>query len=230
MTWSWRREALLFLPVVAMFVVAAIAWPFADDSIPVHWNAGGDVDRYGGKFEGLMLVPLIALGVSLLLAFIPRIDPGKANYASFAGTYTLIRAGVLLFLAFIHGLIVAIALGADIDLAPFMYVAIGLLFLVLGNSMAKFRPNFFAGIRTPWTVSSARSWTATHRLGGRVFLGMGLGFMAMAVVQQTWFLIALLVAMFAAIGWLSAYSYFVWRDDPDRVPVGQTTPADRHGA
>ena len=92
--------------------------------------------------------------------------------------------------------------------------------------MSKFRPNFFAGIRTPWTLSSARSWTATHRVGGRVFLGMGLAFMAMAFVQQAWFLIAVLVAMFGSIAWLFAYSYFVWRDDPERVPVSQTTPVN----
>lgn len=230
MTWSWRREALLFLPIVAMFVTSAIAWPFADDSIPVHWNALGEADRFSGKFEGLMLLPLIAIGVSLLMAVLPRFDPGKANYASFAGTYTLIRGALVVFFAALHGVAVAIALGANIDMAIFVYLAIGLLFVLLGNVMSKFRPNYFAGIRTPWTLTSARSWTATHRLGGRVFVGIGLGFMAMAVVQQVWFLIAVMVAMFAAIGGLFVYSYVVWRDDPDRVPVSQTTPADGHEA
>ena len=225
MTWSWRREAFLFLPVLAMFIASAIAWPAADDSIPVHWNAIGEVDRYSGKFEGLLLVPLIATAVWLLLAFLPRIDPGRANYASFAGSYTLIRVGVTLFLGVLHGVMIAIALGAEIDMARVLYVAIGLLFVLLGNVMAKFRPNYFAGIRTPWTLSSARSWTATHRLGGRVFVAMGLGFIAMALVYQSWFLIAVMVATFVAIGWLVYHSYRVWRDDPDRVPVGQTTPA-----
>lgn len=225
MNWSWRREALLFAPVIAMFVASAIAWPFADDSIPVHWNAGGEIDRYGGKFEGLLLLPLIAAGVALLLAAVPRIDPARANYASFAGTYSLIRGGVLVFLGAVHAMLVATALGADIDTSRIIYLAVGALFVLLGNVMAKIRPNYFAGIRTPWTLSSARSWTATHRQGGRVFMAIGLGFIVMALILQPWFLFVTLGATFAGIAWLVYYSYRVWRADPDRVPVTQTTPA-----
>jgi uncharacterized membrane protein len=227
MKWSWRREALLFLPVVAMFVASIVAWPFADDSIPVHWNASGDVDRYGGKFEGLMLLPLIAVGLWALLAVLPRFDPGRANYASFAGTYTTVRAAVLVFLGGLHGLLIATALGAEIDIARVIVIAVGVLFVLLGNLLGKFRPNYFAGIRTPWTLSSARSWTATHRVGGRVFIAGGLGFIAMGIVMQPWLLIATLVAFFGGVAWLFFYSYRVWRDDPDRVPVGQARPAER---
>ena len=225
MKWSWRREVWFLLPVIGMFLASAIAWPFADDSIPVHWNAAGDIDRTGGKFEALLAVPLITAGIWALLAFLPRIDPGRANYASFAGTWTLIRGGLTVFMAAVHGVLIAIALGAEIDVARVIYVAVGLLFLLLGNVMAKFRPNYFAGIRTPWTLSSARSWSVTHRLGGRVFIATGLGFIAMAVVLQAWLLVAVMVAMFAGIGWLTVVSYRVWRDDPDRVPVGQISPA-----
>jgi len=126
----------------------------------------------------------------------------------------------------LHGLVLAIALGANIDLARALYVALGLLFLLLGNVMAKLRPNYFAGIRTPWTLASARSWTATHRVGGRAFVGFGLGFLLMALVYQAWFLILVMVGFGLSLVWLFYYSYRVWRDDPERVPVGQTTPAE----
>jgi uncharacterized membrane protein len=43
---------------------------------------------------------------------------------------------------------------------------VGLLFIVLGNLMPRFRSNFFFGIRTPWTLSSEQMWMKTHRLGG----------------------------------------------------------------
>jgi uncharacterized membrane protein len=227
MSWSWRREALLLLPVVAMFIASAIVWPFADESIAVHFNASGEADRYGGKFEALLVLPLISLGIALLLAVVPRIDPAKANYASFTSTYNLVRVGMLLFMGVVHALLIATALGSDVNVGRAIYLAVGGLFLLLGNLMTKFRPNYFAGIRTPWTLSSARSWTATHRQGGRLFIAMGLGFMAMALVLQTWFLIAVLVLMFAGIGGLTYYSWRVWREDPDRVPATMTTPAPR---
>ncbi len=226
MAWSWRREAILLVPVVAMFITSAVAWPFAEEPFPVHWDAAGEADRYGGKFEGLMVLPIVALGTAVLMVGLPFVDPGRRNYASFLSTYNLIRGATLLFLAGLHVLLVSIGLGADLDITLFIYPAIGLLFLVLGNVMSKIRPNFFAGIRTPWTLSSARSWTATHRLGGWMFMAIGVGFLAMAIVQAAWFLIALLVANLTAIVLLFAYSYVVWRDDPDRVPVSQTTPTE----
>jgi len=43
----------------------------APDRIPVHWDASGHPDRYGGKREGSLLLPLVKLGVYLLL-FLPR--------------------------------------------------------------------------------------------------------------------------------------------------------------
>ena len=41
-----------------MFLAAAMSWSDAPDRIPVHWNAAGEGDRNGGRFEGLLLVPL----------------------------------------------------------------------------------------------------------------------------------------------------------------------------
>ena len=81
---DWRIEGAQIAILVAMFALAIVTWPTAPEQIPVHWNAAGEVDRYGGKFEGLLLLPLMATGPYLLLRFLPRIDPGRANYALFA--------------------------------------------------------------------------------------------------------------------------------------------------
>ncbi len=45
----------------------------------------------------------------------------------------------------------------------------------MGNSMGKLRPNWFAGFRTPWSLESRTVWIKTHRLGGRLMVGCGLG-------------------------------------------------------
>ncbi|MEX2032364.1 MAG: SdpI family protein, partial [Dehalococcoidia bacterium] len=104
-------------------------------------------------------------------------------------------------------------------------LAMGALFLLLGNVMAKIRPNYFAGIRTPWTLASTKSWTATHRRGGWVFMAAGVGFLLMAVVREPWFLWTVMGGLGAGIAWLVVYSWLVWRSDPERVPVTGTTPA-----
>mgnify|MGYP000052596555 CR=1 FL=1 len=51
-----------------------------------------------------------------------------------------------------------------------------LAFAVVGGLMGKIRPNWFVGIRTPWTLTSKVAWVRTHRLGGWLFVAQGLLF------------------------------------------------------
>lgn len=226
MSWSWRREAPMLAIVLGMFVASSAAWSRVETPIPIHWNASGEVDGYGGRFEGLLLIPLIALGIYGLLLVLPKADPARANYESFVGAYGWIRLGVTAFLGLIHGFVVATALGAGIDLFLVFPLAMGALFLLLGNVMGKIRPNFFAGIRTPWTLASTKSWNATHRRGGWVFVATGIGFLLIAVIREPWFLWAVMGGLGVGIAWLTFTSWQVWRSDADRVPVTGTRPAD----
>ena len=163
---NWRVELALLLLIALMFGAALVVWPSAPSDIPVHWNASGQVDRYGGKFEGLLLLPLMALGLYLLMRYLPNIDPGRLNYARFGGAYTAIRAGVLLLMAGIYAMVIAWVLGSPVDVSRAVPLAVGALFVLFGSVLGQVQPNWFVGIRTPWTLSSTESWSRTHRLGG----------------------------------------------------------------
>ncbi|RLT41276.1 MAG: DUF1648 domain-containing protein [Chloroflexi bacterium] len=144
-----RREWPFWILLVAMFAASAVAWDRVTLPIPTHWNIQGEVDGYGGRFEGLLLVPLLATGMYALLLGLPFLDPARANYASFAGPYRVMRAALAVMLAGLHALLVATALGYEVDTGRWILVGVGLLFVVLGNVMGKVRPNYFVGIRTP---------------------------------------------------------------------------------
>lgn len=220
-------EIIQLVIIAAMFVAAGVRWGSVPDRIPIHWNAAGEVDGYGGKFTGLLLMPLVAIGLYLLLKYIPRIDPARLNYENFAGTYLLIRVVLMAYLGFIYAvLLIAIGREETFPVAGLIVGAVGLLFIILGAVMGKFRPNWFAGIRTPWTLTSKLSWTKTHRLGGRVFIATGVATMLGAFVSSEWAFYAMFIVMIPGIIFLVAYSYFVWRDDPDRVAAQDVKPAD----
>jgi uncharacterized membrane protein len=209
-----------------MFLASAIVWSMAPERIPVHWNINGQVDRYGGKWEGLLLMPVVAAGIYLLMLVLPRIDPGRANYDGFQHAYRVIRLAILAFLALFHAAIIATALGCTLDIARLALLANGVLLLVLGNVMGKIRPNWFCGIRTPWTLSSKLSWTRTHRMGGRLFVLLGLLTFGATFLPPPWNVAIFLGPTLLATAWLVIYSYLVWRRDPDRVPPSGTTPAE----
>lgn len=51
---------------------------------------------------------------------------------------------------------------------------IGLMVAMLGNYFQALRPNYFVGIRTPWTLESEEVWKKTHYLGARLWVAGGL--------------------------------------------------------
>ena len=54
--------------------------------------------------------------------------------------------------------------------------ALGILFIIIGNYMWKVKSKWFVGVRTPWTLSNEEVWNKTNRLGGKIFVGLGLFF------------------------------------------------------
>lgn len=216
MSTTWRREAPLLLLITAMFVAAAILWPSAPARMPVHWNIAGQVDRYGGKVEGLLGLPLVTSGLYLMLLMLPLVDPKRTNYASFAAAYDTLRWATLVILAAVYVALLLTSFGYPVDIGFVVPVAIGLLFCLIGNLMGKFRQNWFVGVRTPWTLSSNASWEKTNRLGGRMFLATGIVLFAAALIH-TWWMVAILGAMIVAmVVVLPTYSYLIWRRDPQR--------------
>lgn len=67
-------------------------------------------------------------------------------------------------------------------LSTAMSMGFGLLFIVLGNYMPKFRQNSFMGIRVKWTLESEANWNATHRMGGKVWVAGGFACLAGAML------------------------------------------------
>jgi immunity protein, SdpI family len=219
---------MLQLAIIAgMFILAAVRWGAVPDQIPVHWNAAGEVDGYGGKFVGLLLVPIITAALYPLLKYLPRIDPARRNYETFAGTYLLVRVLLTVYLAFIY-VVLNLAIGNEqtFPVGELIVAAVGVLFIVLGAVMGKFRPNWFAGIRTPWTLTSKKSWVMTHRLGGRVFIAAGVATMVGALIGGEWAFYAMFIVLIPGVIYLFVYSYLVWRDDPEKIAAQDVTPSD----
>ena len=215
------RNNIVISTIIVLLMLAASAWAWtqlpAGSQIPMHWNAAGEVDRWGNKLEGLFMLPAITAGLIALLAIVPRIDPRRSNLAQSQKAYGAVWIGTILLMAAIHAATLASAFGRDVDITLIVPFAMGLLFMVIGNYMGKIRSNFHFGIRTPWTLSSELAWNKTHRLGGRLFMLFGFLMVLSGFIGQSggWRLPFLLggVTLTAIIP--IGYSYFVWKSDPD---------------
>jgi len=217
-----RRRLVTFSAAVVAGMVAIGAWAWiqlpAGADVPIHWGPDGTPNGYASKTVGLLLLPLIAAGVAVLLAAIPRIEPRRANLERSGKAYGAIWAGVMLLLGGIQVIVVATSLGATLDVSRLMLFGTGALFIVIGNYLPKVRSNYMVGIRTPWTLTSDLAWDRTHRLGGRLFVVEGLVFLVLGLigVAPEYLVIAIVAAIVVLVVVLFGYSYQVWKSDPAR--------------
>lgn len=214
------RNILFFSAFVLIVMYAISAWAWvqvpAGTPVPIHWNVQGEVDAYGSKFWGLLLLPLVNTGIVALFAVLPRIEPRQGNIIRSQKAYTRFWATFLIFMLVLHISLVAATLGYPVRIDVVVPVMVGVLFIVLGNYLGKVRSNYMMGIRTPWTLASDLSWNKTHRLGGKLFMLIG-GLTILAALF--WTPVATFAIMiggiFLMVGGLFLYSYVVWKNDPN---------------
>ena len=202
-------RALGLILVVAGLAYAAVVSSSLPDRVPSHWDAAGRVNGTMPKPWGVFLVPLVMAAMWLLFQALPRMSPRGFGMDSFSRTWGIITTAVLAFLLFVEVLTLNAARTAAMLSPRPIFAAIGVLFAVIGGSLGNVTRNFFAGIRTPWTLASEEVWNRTHRLAAKLFVAAGLAVAAGALLDVGWwFLIAAL-----AIGGLVpvVYSYVIYR-------------------
>lgn len=189
--------------------------------MPIHWNAQGEVDDYARKGFGAFFVPVTTAVVAMFLALVPLIDPKLRNYdaemrASLWRTVKMVRLFTTGFLSVMSLAVFGAALGLfgrDANFSYAIYVGIAVLFIVLGNLMTKLRPNYFVGIRTPWTIESKEVWMKTHRLGGRLMVLGGFVMLVFCFVvpleQFVYFVLLPVSGVMAVVPML--YSFVVYK-------------------
>ena len=204
---------VLVLLAAASFALSLWAMPNLPEQIPSHWNALGAVDSYSPRSTALWRMPLIILGTGLLLLFLPMLDPLRKNVDQFRPAFHWAILGVAAFLTYLHGVTLLAGLGVPINLSTWMIPAMALLMIGIGFLTERALPNWFIGIRTPWTLSSPTVWAKTHRLGGWSFkIGGALSLLGLLLPKEIGLLVSL-VPLLAASLIPVVYSYLLYREE-----------------
>jgi len=204
------RNRWIGLIVAAITLAAAIwAYPRLPPRVPSHWNIRGEVDGYSGRFVAAFVFPLAILALAGLAHVLPKIDPKGKNYLKFNDTYWLLINGILIFMGVVNLAVLGNAIGAPVPIQRVMPIALGFLFVVIGNYLGRVQPNWFIGIRTPWTLSSDTVWRKTHRLGAWVFVIAGILFMGSAFVPSARGMVPLAVVIMVLVLTPVLYSLYL---------------------
>ena len=201
----------LWILFAATLLIGIISYVYLPEQIPIHFDASGNIDNYGGKIY-IFLEPFIILAMIFLAEIARNVDPKKSAYNKFNKQYYLIFFLVSILMLGIQLYTIAVSLNIKVlNISMIMPLAVGLLLTMIGNSMPKFKQNFYAGIRTAWTIADEEVWYKTHRLGGKIWFFGGILIMLTAFIPGK----LKIIIFFATIMVLSLipmiYSYIIYR-------------------
>src|SRR5690606_20328504 len=129
--------------IIAMVAFALAVFPALPEHVPTHWGLSGEADDWMPKWPGAFLPPLLAAGLWVLLLLLRRIDPRRAHYAAFNETFWLLLNVLVLFFALVQVVSLGTALGWPLDASRAILLAVGLLFVALGNYLPRVRSNWW---------------------------------------------------------------------------------------
>ncbi|MBN2881564.1 SdpI family protein [Candidatus Woesearchaeota archaeon] len=195
--------ALLFIFSISVFLILP-------EKIVTHWDENSIPNGTMNKTLGVFLTPLITLFIYALLIFIPRIDPLKKNFKDFQKEYSLFTTVFLLFMTYMQVITMLWNLNIKIPIFLATIPALSILFITIGTTFENIKPNWFIGIRTPWTLSNENVWKKTHKEGSKVFKIMGILLLATIAVPKLAFYMLIIIILTGVI-YLTVYSYIQYK-------------------
>jgi uncharacterized membrane protein len=214
----FKEQTFPLLIVLLSVIMAIFFYQILPQRFAIHWGPSGNPDGFANKsLWTVSYGPLTIIAIYLLFLVIPKIDPRKENIRKFK-QYSFLRNILLVSFLFFEYLTLRTAASPQQKLSLFYVIfGLGLLFIFIGNYLPKIGSNFFVGIHTPWTLSSEEVWKRTHRIGGKVFILMGIVLIAGSFLPS-YAMWSMFIPIIASILFMVIYSYCLYK----KLEVKQT--------
>ena len=223
------KLANLLILLVSLFGTLT-ALSFMPDTVPVHFNIQGIADRWGSKYEMLIMPVIMAvmLGIWFVCDIFYRKQAGAAteekqraeaqmNIKVINITFTatsvmfLVLNAICLYLSYIQ---LEPGQALDIDVMRIIAVVMGIFFVFIGNIMPKTKRNSAVGFRFPWTRYNDVTWAKCNRFSGFAMVISGL----LTAVGGILFsgmtaMIVMMIAIFGSLIVILIYAYLVYMDE-----------------
>lgn len=169
--------------------------PFMPETVPVHWNASGEADRFAGRFSfDTVLISVIGYFGLLFGIVLRKMICSVSKSESEQNTQTVERIMkwtqafmCLLFTGMAFNFVYSSGAGSTLDsgfLLKLGAAVIALTFIAAGNQFPKLRRNSLTGARTKYSLSSDEAWHKTQRYAGRVMLCAGAALLLITLIPM----------------------------------------------
>lgn len=192
-----KRDALL---LEALFCALPLVYyllrlPSMPETVPVHWNASGEADRFAGRFSfDTVLISgigyfglLFGIGLRKMICSVSKSE-SEQNTQTVERIMKWTQAFMcLLFTGMAFDFVYSSGAGSTLDsgfLLKLGAAVIALTFIAAGNQFPKLRRNSLSGARTKYSLSSDEAWHKTQRYAGRVMLCAGAALLVITLLPM----------------------------------------------
>ena len=176
-----NRNLIFYILIFLPLVITVLVLPFFPESVPMHYDPMGNINRWGSKYEQLIL-PVLTIGFGyFMLALSKMASKKEQGTANEKATIIVSIASVLIFnitnAVFLYKAFFASTDKIEpvkVDIFQVIFITVGVAVLIMGNIMQKCKMNSIIGLRTTWSMKSDRIWFLSQRFGGVSFMISGL--------------------------------------------------------
>jgi uncharacterized membrane protein len=102
---------------------------------------------------------------------------------------------------------------SPVEVLSLVLIVLSVLFVFIGSFMENIKPNYYFGIRTPWTLKNKIVWKKTHKLGSYTsmiagFVSLVYGLATFISENSIYFFIGLIIAIFLLAVVPIVYSFY----------------------
>jgi uncharacterized membrane protein len=207
-----KKELPIIGIVLMPFIYLAFIWNALPEKVPTHWNYKGEIDHWGDKISLIGLLFMLPVLIYVLLLAAPKIDP-KKRIALMGGKFYQLKFFLVLFMSLLASFIIFITKNQSFSSPNLIYIIIGILFLVLGNYFKVIQPNYFVGIRTPWTLENNEVWKLTHVFAGKLWVIGGLVIVLGGLIFENYPFSIVFISLVAVLAIVPmVYSYIKFKE------------------
>ena len=177
------NKIMLTLSLLPTLITSVFLF-FMNDTVPMHYNASGAVDRYDSKYENYIFPAIILLMYAFYIVYTKIYTKYSTNSVEKINnnvkiTTIVVTSIIAAFNIFqLMFLILAISKPDSTtfkDNVPFIInTVMALMLIIAGNFLPKTKRNSFIGVKTSWTESSDLAWYESNRAGGIAFVVTGI--------------------------------------------------------
>lgn len=207
------KELFYVLLTIIPYIYLVLIYAGLPETVPTHFDIHGTPNGWSSRSSLWFIPASLSLLTYLLFTFLPLIDP-KQKLKANSGKFEHIRFILVLFMTGIACFALYVSANRNVQhMDKFLFAFLGLFFAALGNFMPSLKPNYFIGIRTPWSLENEQVWKKTHQFAGKLWVAGGLLVMLLAfLVSAASYIADAILPVILLIAFIPAvYSYVLWR-------------------